>query len=207
MLALSGNDDVTSAVDALRAGADGFLLNSSEPDELRPSAHRPGVGRGGRPAPGHACPPRRQGELGETRLAGLGTDDIALLRLVAAGLESIEIAEQLHVSERTAKRLVAALLRRIEVANRVQAAAFAGRAGLLEARYRTGRDPAGHPRVAPECQVWPSHPVNGAVSDVMQSSPLAPFAHPALSSHRPTQARAARGEDVLSAARRGDGFA
>jgi DNA-binding NarL/FixJ family response regulator len=69
---------------------------------------------------------------GETLLAGLGADDVALLRLVATGLESIEIAEQLHVSERTAKRLVAALLRRIEVANRVQAAAFAGRAGLLD---------------------------------------------------------------------------
>jgi DNA-binding NarL/FixJ family response regulator len=69
---------------------------------------------------------------GQTRLADLGDEDIALLRLVAAGLESIEIAEQLHVSERTAKRLVAALLRRIEVTNRVQAAAFAGRAGLLD---------------------------------------------------------------------------
>src|SRR5207253_2548084 len=36
VLALSGNDDVTSAIDALRAGADGFLLKSSEPDELVP---------------------------------------------------------------------------------------------------------------------------------------------------------------------------
>ena len=69
---------------------------------------------------------------GQSRLAGLGDEDIALLRLVAAGLESVEIAEQFHVSERTAKRLVASLLRRIEVANRVQAAAFAGRTGLLE---------------------------------------------------------------------------
>ena len=76
---------------------------------------------------------------GETRVAGLEAEEIALLRLVAAGLESVEIAEQLHVSERTAKRMVAALLRRIEVANRVQAAAFAGRAGLLEL------DPSGPP--------------------------------------------------------------
>ena len=132
VLALSGNDDVSSAVDALRAGADGFLLKSSEPDELVPPLIALASGVSVVPAPVMNALLDAKASSGETRLAGLGEDDIALLRLVAAGLESIEIAEQLHVSERTAKRLVAALLRRIEVANRVQAAAFAGRAGLLD---------------------------------------------------------------------------
>ena len=132
VLALSGNDDVTSAVDALRAGADGFLLKSSEPDELVPPLIALASGVAVVPAPVMNALLDAKASSGETRLAGLGEEDIALLRLVAAGLESIEIAEQLHVSERTAKRMVAALLRRIEVANRVQAAAFAGRAGLLE---------------------------------------------------------------------------
>ena len=139
VLALSGNDDVSSAVDALRAGADGFLLKSSEPDELVPPLIALASGVSVVPAPVMNALLDAKASSGETRLAGLGADDIALLRLVAAGLESIEIAEQLHVSERTAKRLVAALLRRIEVANRVQAAAFAGRAGLLEL------DPSGPP--------------------------------------------------------------
>jgi len=69
---------------------------------------------------------------GQTRLAGLGDEDIALLRLVAAGLESVEIAEQLHVSERTAKRRVSALLHKLRVGSRLQAAALAGRCGLLD---------------------------------------------------------------------------
>jgi two-component system nitrate/nitrite response regulator NarL len=132
VLALSGNDDVISAVDALRAGADGFLLKSSEPDELVPPLIALASGISVVPAPVMNALLDAKAASGETRLAGLGEDDIVLLRLVAAGLESIEIAETLHVSERTAKRMVAALLRRIEVANRVQAAAFAGRAGLLE---------------------------------------------------------------------------
>ena len=132
VLALSGNDDVTSAVDALRAGADGFLLKSSEPDELVPPLIALASGVAVVPAPVMNALLDAKASSGETRLAGLCEEDIALLRLVAAGLESIEIADTLHVSERTAKRLVAALLRRIEVANRVQAAAFAGRAGLLE---------------------------------------------------------------------------
>ena len=139
VLALSGNDDVTSAVDALRAGADGFLLKSSEPDELVPPLIALASGVAVVPAPVMNALLDAKASSGETRLAGLCEEDIALLRLVAAGLESIEIAETLHVSERTAKRLVAALLRRIEVANRVQAAAFAGRAGILEV------DPSGPP--------------------------------------------------------------
>jgi DNA-binding NarL/FixJ family response regulator len=132
VLALSGNDDVISAVDALRAGADGFLLKSSEPDELVPPLIALASGVSIVPAPVMHALLDAKASSGETRLAGLTDEDIILLRLVASGLESVEIAEHLHVSERTAKRLVAALLRRIEVANRVQAAAFAGRAGLLE---------------------------------------------------------------------------
>lgn len=132
VLALSGNDDVRSAVDALRAGADGFLLKSSEPDELVPPLIALASGVSVVPPPVMNALFDAKAHSGQARLAGLGGEDITLLRLVAAGLESVEIAEQLHVSERTAKRLVASLLRRIEVANRVQAAAFAGRTGLLE---------------------------------------------------------------------------
>jgi two-component system, NarL family, nitrate/nitrite response regulator NarL len=132
VLALSGNDDVSSAVEALRAGADGFLLKSSEPDELVPPLIALASGVSVVPPPVMNALFDAKASSGQSRLAGLGNEDVALLRLVAAGLESVEIAQQLHVSERTAKRLVASLLRRIEVANRVQAAAFAGRTGLLE---------------------------------------------------------------------------
>ena len=52
--------------------------------------------------------------------------------MVADGVETMQIAETLFVSERTAKRMVALLLRRLGVANRIQAAALAGQAGLLD---------------------------------------------------------------------------
>ena len=61
----------------------------------------------------------------------LEDEDVKLWRLVAQGLDSNEIAEQLYVSERTAKRMVASLLRRLGVGNRIEAAVLAGRAGLL----------------------------------------------------------------------------
>ena len=49
---------------------------------------------------------------------------------MADGASTVEIATTLHVSERTAKRLVAALLRTLGVATRVEAAALAGRVHL-----------------------------------------------------------------------------
>jgi DNA-binding NarL/FixJ family response regulator len=52
--------------------------------------------------------------------------------LVAAGAGTVDIALTLHVSERTAKRLVAQLLRRLQVSSRVEAAALAGRVGLAQ---------------------------------------------------------------------------
>jgi DNA-binding NarL/FixJ family response regulator len=132
ILALSGNDEVSSAVEALRAGADGFLLKSSDPDELVPPLIALASGLS-------VVPPAVLGALLETTariapgvLDRLTPEELSLLRLVASGLESTEIAEQLYVSERTAKRMVASLLRRLDVANRVQAAALAGRCGLLD---------------------------------------------------------------------------
>lgn len=66
-------------------------------------------------------------------LEALTPEDRQLWRMVADGVETMQIAETLFVSERTAKRMVALLLRRLGVANRIQAAALAGQAGLLDA--------------------------------------------------------------------------
>ena len=131
ILALSGNDDVSIAVQALRTGADGFLLKSSEPDELVPPLRALASGSSVAPGPVLAALLETWTRSGRGVVTDLSAEEVDLLRLVAAGLESLEIAERLHVSERTAKKLVAALLRRIGVANRLQAAAVAGRCGLL----------------------------------------------------------------------------
>lgn len=131
VLALSGNDDVGMAVRALRTGADGFLPKSSEPEELVPPLRVLASGLAVTPVPVLAALLETWTRSGRGAVSGLSADEVELLRFVATGLESLEIADRLHVSERTAKKLVAALLRRIGVANRVQAATVAGRCGLL----------------------------------------------------------------------------
>lgn len=54
-----------------------------------------------------------------------------LLQLIASGASTNEVAQALHVSERTVKRLTATLLRKLRVSTRTQAAALAGSAGMI----------------------------------------------------------------------------
>jgi DNA-binding NarL/FixJ family response regulator len=127
VVAMSGSDDPGPALDALRAGAEGFLPKSSEPEELLPPLLA--ILEGWAVLPG----PLLRGLLRSTRPvpSGLDAEERRLLRLIAAGHSTVEIAEELHVSERTVKRMTAALLRRLRVSSRTEAAALAGNAGLL----------------------------------------------------------------------------
>ena len=89
-------------------------------------------------------PPEEALSLSEV-VRRLSPTELEVWRLVARGLHNAEIARSIFVSERTARRMVAALVRRLGVANRVQAAALAGRAGLVRTRWTdtTGPDQRG----------------------------------------------------------------
>ena len=52
--------------------------------------------------------------------------------MVASGMEITEIAAKLFVSDRTAKRMVADLREHLGVANRIEMAVLAAKAGLLD---------------------------------------------------------------------------
>lgn len=130
VVALSGTDDLDDALAALAAGAAAFLPKTSEPDDLL----HPFLAV----AEGWSVVPAR---LLERVIADdtarrvpaverLSPQQRELLRLVAAGLDSAELAGELRVSERTAKRLVSSLLEALGVSTRVQAAAVAGLAGI-----------------------------------------------------------------------------
>ncbi|MFC5232069.1 response regulator transcription factor [Pseudonocardia zijingensis] len=103
-----------SAVELLRAGAGGVLLRTRSPAGLVPSLLTATA------AANQASGPQ------------LTSKERHLWMLIAAGGTTIQIARSLHVSERTVKRLTANLLRALGVANRTEAAALAGRTGLLD---------------------------------------------------------------------------
>jgi DNA-binding NarL/FixJ family response regulator len=63
--------------------------------------------------------------------AGLEARELDVLRLLADGLDTAEIAERLNYSQRTVKNIIHGLLSRLKLRNRPHAVAYALRHGLL----------------------------------------------------------------------------
>lgn len=132
ILALSGTGDMELAEDALRAGADGFLSKTVRPEAL--------VGPLTTIAAGLRVvdPVLLDALLSGTRkppgdvLTSLTPAELKLWSLLSTGMETVDIATRMVVSERTAKRMVASLLNKLGVSNRIAAAALAGRSGILD---------------------------------------------------------------------------
>ncbi|OLS98076.1 DNA-binding response regulator [Pseudonocardia sp. CNS-004] len=127
---------------ALAGGASGFLVKSGDPHELiggvravaagaaflSPTVAKRVIGRlGGSGAERMAGAARARAQI-----ADLTPREREVLTLVGGGLSNAEIGRRLHVAEGTVKVFVSAVLRRLEVRNRVQAAIVAYEAGLVE---------------------------------------------------------------------------
>jgi DNA-binding NarL/FixJ family response regulator len=132
VLALSGTEDMGLAAAALRAGATGFLGKSADPDVLVAPLLTIAAGVRVLPADLLDALLAAGDRAGDGLLERLDRRDLQLWELLARGLETAEIAKPMLVSERTAKRMIAALLHKLGAANRIEAAALAGRYGLLD---------------------------------------------------------------------------
>lgn len=71
------------------------------------------------------------GEGPATAPARLQSREIEVLRLIADGLDTVEIARRLSYSERTIKNIIHGLITRLGLRNRPHAVAYALRSGLL----------------------------------------------------------------------------
>lgn len=124
-------------VGAIRAGASGYLLKSMPPDEIRSSVRAVAEGRA-MLAPSlmdrllHEYAGRRTDPSPE--LARLTDRETDVLREIATGRSNGEIAARLYVSEGTVKTHVAAVLRKLDLRDRTQAAVAAYELGLVRPR-------------------------------------------------------------------------
>jgi DNA-binding NarL/FixJ family response regulator len=121
---------------ALRAGASGILLRTCDPDELV-RAIQVVLDGGGFLAPQVArhVLDRISGRVvtgaGSAAVNTLTRREQEVLELLARGLSNVEIGERLFVGEPTVKYHVSQLLRKLELRDRLQAAAFAYQNGLV----------------------------------------------------------------------------
>ena len=83
-----------------------------------------------------------------------------MLRLLAAGRTNAQIGAELYISPKTAGVHVTNILRKLGVANRVQAAALAERAGLAHTRRPKHRAPESKHPPAPTRH---DHPIRAAL--------------------------------------------
>ena len=134
VIMLTASADEEHLLSAIRAGAAGYVLKDISADELVEivrSVHAGNV---------HVAPSLGFALLHETSkpsdadpLEVLSTRERDVLELVATGLSNHEIAEQLGLAEQTVKEYVSAVLKKLQVRTRVEAA-------LLGARLGLGRD-------------------------------------------------------------------
>ena len=120
---------------ALRLGASGFLLKDTEPDVLARSVRAVATGAGCLSAPllrRLRAAERRGGARGGEIIGTLSERELQVLGFLGQGLSNIEIGARMHLGAATVKDYVSAVLTKLGVANRIQAAVLAERAGLLE---------------------------------------------------------------------------
>ena len=137
MLTIATDDERVLA--AVRAGASGYLLKDAPLDEIAAGVRAAAAGQS-------AIAPRVAGALlhsirsgarprgedfGPPTLPALSSREREVLALLAGGCDNAEIAKRLYLSPSTVKNHVSKLLDKLGVDNRVQAATFATRNGLL----------------------------------------------------------------------------
>jgi DNA-binding NarL/FixJ family response regulator len=125
--------------EALRAGASGFLLKDTPPEQLVAAIHviaqgeallSPSITRRVISEFVKGSGPKPQAQF--PRLQDLTARELEVMKAIARGLSNAEIAKELFVSETTVKTHVARILMKLGLRDRVQAVVLAYEAGVVQ---------------------------------------------------------------------------
>jgi DNA-binding NarL/FixJ family response regulator len=136
VLVLTMSDEDADVMDAIIAGACGYLLKDTSIPELMHGIRAASIGESlvsptiaakvlqrvratGPPANG-----------AEPLRAELSDRELQVLKLVASGMDNAAIAADLHISPKTVKNHISNILMKLQIENRIQAAVYAVRSGL-----------------------------------------------------------------------------
>lgn len=133
MLTISKDDD--DLLDAIRAGADGYLLKNTEPEELHKSILKVASGQGVLSpevtAPVLHALSRR---ISDPHLEIISERELEVLNCLTEGLTTTQIGSKLFISENTVKTHIRHILEKLEAANRAEAVSKATSMGLIKRR-------------------------------------------------------------------------
>ena len=125
--------------EALRAGASGFLLKDTPPEQLVDAIHvvargdallSPSITR--RVIEEFVAHPPDSMRKPPPELEELTARELEMLRYLARGLSNAEIAKEAFVSETTVKTHVARILMKLRIRDRVQAVVLAYESGIVQ---------------------------------------------------------------------------
>jgi DNA-binding NarL/FixJ family response regulator len=137
VLVLTISDQDADVMDAILAGACGYLLKDSTIDDLMA-----GIGAAAQgeslvsPAIASKVLQRLRATStspreAETIRSELSEREIQVLKLIANGKDNAMIAAELHISPKTVKNHISNILMKLQIDNRIQAAVYAVRSGLV----------------------------------------------------------------------------
>ena len=136
VLMLTISDQDNDVIDAILAGACGYLLKSSSIQELMAGIRAAAQGES-LISPTIATKvlqriraSSHQPEIEDTIRSELSDREIEVLKLIANGKDNAQIAAELVISPKTVKNHISNILMKLQIQNRIQAAVYAVRSGI-----------------------------------------------------------------------------
>jgi DNA-binding NarL/FixJ family response regulator len=142
---LTGHEEDEHVFEGIKAGAQGYLLKDSEPEDLSRAIHTVFAGdtiiapdlaqkmlttfEGGRPTgSAHLAPPLTEREL-------------EVIKALAQGMSDRQIARSLSISEKTVRNHTSNIYRKLHIFDRTQAVIYAVREGVIDVQDLDYRPP------------------------------------------------------------------
>jgi DNA-binding NarL/FixJ family response regulator len=137
VVVLTISEEDADVMDAILAGACGYLLKNASIDELMAGIRAAWRGES-LISPGIAAKVLQrvratsaQPEIADAIRSELSDREIEVLKLIANGKDNAVIAAELHISPKTVKNHISNILMKLQIDNRIQAAVYAVRSGIV----------------------------------------------------------------------------